>query len=205
MYVMGLFFFFFFQAEDGIRDPLVTGVQTCALPICRGRRGGEARDRRARAFAPRGENLLGGGQGRAPASGGGAVFERAGARRARARGREARRGAAETAFGRAVVRPGRGRRTRRRRAHALVRARRRPAPPARGVAGCRRRADGTSSLQGERRVPRRIPGRRLYKGATPLPPRLGRARFLFEAGRHGRARRREATVSTRVNASRGRG
>src|SRR5687767_12625931 len=28
------FFFFFFQAEDGIRDKLVTGVQTCALPIC---------------------------------------------------------------------------------------------------------------------------------------------------------------------------
>src|SRR5258708_19141307 len=28
------FFFFFFQAEDGIRDDLVTGVQTCALPIC---------------------------------------------------------------------------------------------------------------------------------------------------------------------------
>src|SRR6266849_8262157 len=27
------FYFFFFQAEDGIRDPLVTGVQTCALPI----------------------------------------------------------------------------------------------------------------------------------------------------------------------------
>src|SRR4030081_1864760 len=26
-------FFFFFQAEDGIRDPAVTGVQTCALPI----------------------------------------------------------------------------------------------------------------------------------------------------------------------------
>src|SRR5207247_4587171 len=25
--------FFFFQAEDVIRDPLVTGVQTCALPI----------------------------------------------------------------------------------------------------------------------------------------------------------------------------
>src|SRR2546425_7008605 len=32
--VVGLyFFFFFFQAEDGIRDKLVTGVQTCALPI----------------------------------------------------------------------------------------------------------------------------------------------------------------------------
>src|SRR5204863_3373052 len=27
-------FFFFFQAEDGIRDLYVTGVQTCALPIC---------------------------------------------------------------------------------------------------------------------------------------------------------------------------
>src|SRR5437773_6395430 len=28
-----MFFFFFFQAEDGIRDRDVTGVQTCALPI----------------------------------------------------------------------------------------------------------------------------------------------------------------------------
>ena len=27
-------FCFFFQAEDGIRDSPVTGVQTCALPIC---------------------------------------------------------------------------------------------------------------------------------------------------------------------------
>src|SRR5438309_11551677 len=36
-----MFFFFFFQAEDGIRDGTVTGVQTCALPIC-------ARLRRAR-------------------------------------------------------------------------------------------------------------------------------------------------------------
>src|SRR5215510_2215522 len=31
---MVFFFFFFFQAEDGIRDGHVTGVQTCALPIC---------------------------------------------------------------------------------------------------------------------------------------------------------------------------
>src|SRR2546427_7820461 len=32
-------FFFFFQAEDGIRDLTVTGVQTCALPIsCRSSR-----------------------------------------------------------------------------------------------------------------------------------------------------------------------
>src|SRR5260370_9711551 len=28
------FAFFFFQAEGGIRDSSVTGVQTCALPIC---------------------------------------------------------------------------------------------------------------------------------------------------------------------------
>src|SRR5258708_24244375 len=27
-------FFFFFQAEDGIRDDLVAGVQACCLPIC---------------------------------------------------------------------------------------------------------------------------------------------------------------------------
>src|SRR5256886_8838251 len=32
MWVTGMFFFF--QAEDGIRDLTVTGVQTCALPIC---------------------------------------------------------------------------------------------------------------------------------------------------------------------------
>src|SRR2546430_16707697 len=30
---MGMLSFFFFQAEDGIRDLTVTGVQTCALPI----------------------------------------------------------------------------------------------------------------------------------------------------------------------------
>src|SRR2546425_12188538 len=32
---------FFFQAEDGIRDKLVTGVQTCALPISREERRSE--------------------------------------------------------------------------------------------------------------------------------------------------------------------
>src|SRR2546422_7503062 len=31
--MMYMLFFFFFQAEDGIRDVAVTGVQTCALPI----------------------------------------------------------------------------------------------------------------------------------------------------------------------------
>src|SRR2546430_8221009 len=30
----GCCYVFFFQAEDGIRDLTVTGVQTCALPIC---------------------------------------------------------------------------------------------------------------------------------------------------------------------------
>src|SRR5437773_6226617 len=43
---MCCYLFFFFQAEDGIRDRDVTGVQTCALPICRCRRrpgGGVAR------------------------------------------------------------------------------------------------------------------------------------------------------------------
>src|SRR5206468_5729428 len=43
--------FFFFQAEDGIRDLIVTGVQTCALPISRDREGrpGAARRRAGRA------------------------------------------------------------------------------------------------------------------------------------------------------------
>src|SRR5437868_11231252 len=47
-------FFFFFQAEDGIRDRNVTGVQTCALPICHGGSG-----RRLRAV-PRGRPATGG-------------------------------------------------------------------------------------------------------------------------------------------------
>src|SRR5438270_10382035 len=33
-YMKFKFYVFFFQAEDGIRDLTVTGVQTCALPIC---------------------------------------------------------------------------------------------------------------------------------------------------------------------------
>src|SRR2546429_8688856 len=37
-------FFFFFQAEDGIRDVAVTGVQTCALPISRRNRRSSAYD-----------------------------------------------------------------------------------------------------------------------------------------------------------------
>src|SRR3712207_6980600 len=47
-------FFFFFQAEDGIRDIGVTGVQTCALPICGHRREAEvARERELAAAAER--------------------------------------------------------------------------------------------------------------------------------------------------------
>src|SRR3712207_7796354 len=41
MEVRCVFFFFFFQAEDGIRDIGVTGVQTCALPIYYGENAGE--------------------------------------------------------------------------------------------------------------------------------------------------------------------
>src|SRR2546430_6364972 len=42
--------FFFFQAEDGIRDLTVTGVQTCALPISH--RGGPGVRRAVRRAAP---------------------------------------------------------------------------------------------------------------------------------------------------------
>src|SRR6266540_351424 len=41
-------FFFFFQAEDGIRDRDVTGVQTCALPISTARQVGHAHEPTAR-------------------------------------------------------------------------------------------------------------------------------------------------------------
>src|SRR2546422_2509198 len=37
--LLRLCYFFFFQAEDGIRDVAVTGVQTCALPISGGTKG----------------------------------------------------------------------------------------------------------------------------------------------------------------------
>src|SRR2546430_11202438 len=64
--VYGSVLFFFFQAEDGIRDLTVTGVQTCALPIypalrdarggltpgCEGPAGRPPSDRPARLLAP---------------------------------------------------------------------------------------------------------------------------------------------------------
>src|SRR6266403_5606818 len=45
LYCLGgdIWMFFFFQAEDGIRDLYVTGVQTCALPISPRRQGMELR------------------------------------------------------------------------------------------------------------------------------------------------------------------
>src|SRR5207247_4383381 len=55
---------FFFQAEDGIRDPLVTGVQTCALPIfalgARRRRFESCRSDHSPAGTPCGELQRGG-------------------------------------------------------------------------------------------------------------------------------------------------
>src|SRR2546430_8698169 len=57
-------FFFFFQAEDGIRDLTVTGVQTCALPISRSpaagtpRRPGDRAAARAAALPPRRSPVL---------------------------------------------------------------------------------------------------------------------------------------------------
>src|SRR5438046_7572531 len=41
-----ILFFFFFQAEDGIRDWSVTGVQTCALPISGDQRDGDVDGKR---------------------------------------------------------------------------------------------------------------------------------------------------------------
>src|SRR5438876_11485664 len=55
--MLELFFFFFFQAEDGIRDGRVTGVQTCALPIFRlARSQAEAIMRSRRHLRPREPN-----------------------------------------------------------------------------------------------------------------------------------------------------
>src|SRR5438093_105535 len=87
-----VFVFFFFQAEDGIRDWSVTGVQTCALPIYqlgrswvrgRARRGVACRDSRG---ACAGVRVMG------PAPAAGTRRERApgSARRGRSRGEQAR-------------------------------------------------------------------------------------------------------------------
>src|SRR2546421_4483262 len=71
---MSRFFFFFFQAEDGIRDLIVTGVQTCALPISFDARGtlgagtdlGDLREVTAEGKLQRHAAPAAGGQRRAP-------------------------------------------------------------------------------------------------------------------------------------------
>src|SRR5256885_11048200 len=61
---------FFFQAEDGIRDYKVTGVQTCALPILHLRSvpagQGDRPDRRGGIEAAHGNRFDAGGTGRSP-------------------------------------------------------------------------------------------------------------------------------------------
>src|SRR5262249_59383196 len=60
---------FFFQAEDGIRDWSVTGVQTCALPICQaGHVGRRVRRRRGLAGAAALRPSVGAGPARTPGS-----------------------------------------------------------------------------------------------------------------------------------------
>src|SRR3989454_1377557 len=167
-------FFFFFQAEDGIRDYKVTGVQTCALPIWGARRRGERR-RRAR-------ELRSGARSQARAPGARArdqhqddVLRVAGGdpRAARSRGRGDRelrlRGGLEAAESDGGVQR---RQVRRGRAHPRVgeRAPRRPHPSERrrtrhdedgrqsradagrqGPVGGARRARGRGAVPGERR------------------------------------------------------
>ena len=52
-----LFFFFFFQAEDGIRVLIVTGVQTCALPILGAAPGADANAQVREDFVQRGARM----------------------------------------------------------------------------------------------------------------------------------------------------
>src|SRR6266568_6020677 len=73
MHVLFIYVFFFFQAEDGIRDGTVTGVQTYALPISTpGYRaaGGASETGTAAWPGGDGEFLAGGGDGEFPAGGG---------------------------------------------------------------------------------------------------------------------------------------
>src|SRR5438105_620655 len=55
---------FLFQAEDGIRAPLVTGVQTCALPICARHHQRQRRQHQQRRWAPWGGGAAAGPHGR---------------------------------------------------------------------------------------------------------------------------------------------
>src|SRR6266542_5880723 len=90
---MLLCFFFFFQAEDGIRDATVTGVQTCALPICLGVGGGAALVRVPGCGTRRGD----------PADGGTRLVRRGAVRPVRRAERGRHGGRPRPAAGRAVV------------------------------------------------------------------------------------------------------
>src|SRR5207244_5123488 len=50
--------YFFFQAEDGIRDDLVTGVQTCAIPISMLQKRGEELEATVHCFQSNHEGAL---------------------------------------------------------------------------------------------------------------------------------------------------
>src|SRR3712207_7986546 len=61
--IRNILFYFFFQAEDGIRDIGVTGVQTCALPILAAHPTGIARKGRRRPKVRRPRRRMGAARG----------------------------------------------------------------------------------------------------------------------------------------------
>src|SRR5436309_6051651 len=100
----GSYFFFFFQAEDGIRDFHVTGVQTCALPISRRRRRRSPGSRAGREWpSVRSSAGRGRGSGRGRGRGGGRGGGRRGSR-ARGGGRRGRSRGGRVQIGRASCR-----------------------------------------------------------------------------------------------------
>src|SRR5687768_9172027 len=183
-------FFFFFQAEDGIRDVAVTGVQTCALPIFAAvdRSGGGGADRvGAREEEPAGgvANAHAGGPRRVPvhAARGGGEARADRPRRARSRSAARRR------------RGGRRRRLPRRRRDPAI-ARRRQGTDDR----CRRLGRRRDRRRRRaRQLPDRRGGGRTRRGhadrgqagrALVDAPRRGAARRAAGCGRRGRGRGR---------------
>src|SRR2546426_7217401 len=158
-----LSFFFFFQAEDGIRDYKVTGVQTCALPISRSaRRRAPRRGHRREGWARRGARLDGAVRPDRPPA------RRAGAQSGGAHGDLHRRRARRHAHGPRRRRRPRDRRTRlggdRLRWRGLAR---RPAERARG--GTRRRDRRPRAVRGPLHPARSIAmHRRLTPGLALL-------------------------------------
>src|SRR6266498_2866209 len=111
------YFFFFFQAEDGIRDADVTGVQTCALPISSADRVGGAGPSEGRPPVLGGPEAGGSGSGRVGTGGDGT-------RREDVEGRAGRPG------GRPASGSGKGSR------HAVAAAVRHGGEPGRSAPGC---------------------------------------------------------------------